>query len=237
MKYETLWLSVICGSILLLIYIIKCCKKRNISGLFVKSLVSVFYLITAAVAVFTVPENYSYGLFILIGGVFGLMGDVFLDQKYLHLENKDEYLYMGFASFGLGHLFYIYALWKSASLELSDIWLPIATAILIPIVNLILPKLFGQDFGKFKGIATLYAVVLSFTVGSAIMAYMRTGFVGHLLFAVAGVSFLASDLELSAMYFTVTKDKNTPARFIINIVTYYLAQYLIALSPAFIESI
>lgn len=235
MDYRNLWISVVCGAIFLIIYIIKCCKQRSVSGIFVKSMVSVFYLLTVASAIFAVPENYDYGLFILMGGVFGLLGDIFLDQKYTHADYKDTYLNMGFVSFGVGHFFYISALWKSANLTLSDIWLPVATAVVIPVGNLVLSKFFGQDFGKFKAITTIYATVLSFTVGSSIMAYIQTGYIGHLLFAIAGVSFLASDLVLSAMYFTVTKDKNTPMRFIINIVTYYLAQYLIALSPAFIK--
>ncbi len=237
MEVKLLWFVMACGAAFLAAYIAKCCKKRSVSGIFIKSLVSVFYLITGAVAILVAPQNYIYGLLIIIGGVFGLLGDIFLDQKYTHLDYKDTYLTMGFASFGIGHLFYIVALWKFAGLELKDIWLPVLTATAIPAVNLFLPKLFGQDFGKFKGIATLYAVVLSFTVGSAIMAFIKAGFTGYLMFVVAGVSFLASDLVLSAMYFTVTKDKNTPARFIINIITYYLAQYLIAASAAFIEVI
>ena len=45
-----MFLSCLAGAILLIIYIVMCHKKRNVKGLFVKSFVSVCYLLTCAFA-------------------------------------------------------------------------------------------------------------------------------------------------------------------------------------------
>lgn len=229
-------ITIVLGSILLLTYILVCCRKRNVLGLEVKSLVSVVYISTAALAVFEKPENCLFGLPVVIGGVMGLLGDVYLDQKWIHLNHKDKYLTLGFLNFGIGHFFYIFAVAKNAEFGLKDFIIPVVAAIAIPVFNEILSKPLKQDFGKFRWIVFAYGAVLSFMMGTAVSAFIKTGATAHLLFAIAGASFLVSDIVLSAIYFTPNDKKVTVSRFIINIVTYYLAQYLIAVSPYFIEA-
>ena len=52
-----MFLSCLAGAILLVIYIIMCRKQRNVKGLFVKSFVSVCYLLTCAFAILSNPEH------------------------------------------------------------------------------------------------------------------------------------------------------------------------------------
>lgn len=229
-------ITMVIGAALLLAYILICCRKRNVIGLEVKSLVSVFYISTAALAVFERPENCKYGLLIIIGGVMGLLGDVYLDQKWIHLHHKDQYLALGFLNFGIGHIFYITAAVINANLGIKDMIIPIVAAIIIPIFNEILSKPLKQDFGKFRWVVFSYGMILSFMMGTAVSAYVKTGATAYLIYAIAGASFLVSDIVLSAIYFTKDGKKVTVGRFVINIVTYYLAQYLIAITPYFIEA-
>ena len=52
-----MYLSCFVGVILLVVYIVMCRKQRNVKGLFVKSFVSVCYLMTCAFATMSSPEG------------------------------------------------------------------------------------------------------------------------------------------------------------------------------------
>ena len=229
-------ITIVIGALLLVGYILVCCRNRNVLGLEVKSLVSVFYIATAALAVFERPENCKYGLMIMLGGILGLLGDVYLDQKWIHLHHKEKYLILGFLNFGLGHFFYITAAATNAQLEAKDFIIPAVVAIAVPVTNEIISKPLKQDFGKFRWIVFAYGAVLAFMMGTAFSAYLKTRSFAYLIYAIAGASFLLSDIVLSAIYFTRDGKKVTVGRFIINITTYYLAQYLIAVTTFFIEA-
>lgn len=227
--------ALVIGAGLLLTYILVCCRNRSVLGVEVKSLVSVCYISTAAITLLERPENYKFGLFIIIGGVMGLLGDVYLDQKWIHLNHKDKYLILGFLNFGIGHVFYITASVTNAQLKISDMIIPVVLALGVSVFNEFLAKFLDQDYGKFRWIVFAYSFILALMMTTAGAAFFKTRAVAYLIFAIAGVSFLLSDVVLSAIYFTRGERKVTVGRFVINIVTYYIAQYLIAITPYFIE--
>ena len=229
-------IALITGVGLLLTYILVCCRNRNVLGVEVKSLVSVCYIAIAALSLLEKPENCKFGLLIMVGGVMGLLGDVYLDQKWIHLNHKDKYLILGFLNFGIGHLFYISASVINAHLGFKDMIIPVIIALGVAVFNEILARFLDQDYGKFRWIVFVYGAVLAFMMGTAISAYLKTGSTAYLIYAIGGVSFLVSDIVLSAIYFTPNDRKVTVGRFVINIVTYYIGQYLIAITPFFIEA-
>ena len=229
-------ITIAIGTLLLLGYILICCRKRNVLGLEVKSLVSVFYISTAAMAIMERPENCKYGLMIMIGGVLGLLGDVYLDQKWIHLNHKEKYLILGFLNFGIGHIFYISASVTNAGLKLKDMIIPVVIALGISVFNIFLAKKLDQDYGKFKWIVFAYCFILSLMMATAGAAYFKTKALAYLIYTIAGAFFLFSDVVLSEIYFTRGGKKVTVGRFIVNIVTYYIAQYLIAITTYFIEA-
>lgn len=223
------------GALFLLWYILKCCKGRNVPGVMVKSMVSVLYIATAAFAIVERPETIKYGVMIIIGGVFGLLGDVYLDQKWIHKDSNDDYLKMGFSVFAIGHLFYIFATMEVTDIGLKDMIIPALLAVGFPILNECLKKPLKQDFGKFRGFVFCYGMVLSFMVALSGVAYYKTSSKAFLIYLVAGLFFFVSDIILSAIYFTRDGKKVTVTRFILNIIAYYVAQYLIAITTYFVE--
>ncbi len=223
------------GFIFFTAFMILCHKKRSVKGVFVKNFVSYFFLFTTLAAAKSNPDNWNYAMVVLLGGVLGLMGDIYLDQKWVYTEDKDKYLLFGFISFGMGHLFYIRAMQMDVGLTLKDFLIPLIFGVVVSLGNLILSKPLKQNFGRFKAVVTVYGFVLAFMAATAALCWYKTRSTGYLMFTVAGLLFLVSDIILSAMYFTVGKDKNTVLRFVFNHATYYAAQYLIAMTPAFLE--
>lgn len=228
-----MYVSCFIGAVLLSVYIALCRKQRNVKGLFVKSFVSVCYLLAGAFAILSKPDSLFYGIPILIAGVLGLKGDIYLDQKWMYDEHKDDYLRIGFICFGLGHFFYMWSLHQKIELTFAEHFIPVGFGVFMVLFNLVMEKPTHQEFGKFKGFVSAYSLVLGYTTALAVMIYIKTRATFALIFALGCVSFMASDLELSQMYFA--KGKNNPVRFTINIIAYYLAQFLIAITPAFVE--
>lgn len=229
----TTYLSFGIGMCFLIAFLVMCNKKRSVPGVFVKSLTSVFFLLTATTGAFnnSNPETWRYAMLIVMGGILGLMGDIYLDQKWLYPEHSEQYLYLGFTSFGIGHFFYIGAMYNHAKFEIKDMLVPLAIGALVTVVNLILEKPTKQKYGKFYAIVTVYCLILGTMLGTAFWAYIKTRQTSYLVYTIGAALFLLSDVILSPMYFAIKQDKNTPLNFVLNHTTYYLGQYLIALTP------
>ena len=224
--------SCVVGAILLMIYIVMCHKQRNVKGLFVKSFVSVSYLLTCAFAIISNPEQYYFGILVMIGGILGLMGDIFLDQKWMYEKDTEEYLKIGFICFGLGHVFYIWALYKMVDLEPFHRIMPLVIGLAFVIFTVLTEKPTKQHYGKFKPYVCGYGLMLGYTTALSIRIFRLTGYKFALFFGLGCAFFAISDVILSQMYFG--KNKNNSVTFTLNIIAYYTAQFLIALSPAFI---
>lgn len=233
-----LYVPVVCGAIFLVIFLITCKDKRSVKGVFTKNTTSLFFILTAAAAIIKSEPtvgNRGYGILVLIGLVCGMLGDIYLDQKWVYPNDMKQYLNAGFMYFGFGHLFYIGAIAKAGEFGIKHLLIAAAVGVVVAVGNLILEKPMKQDFGEFKAIVTAYSFILASMVGASVIAAIKTGYTGFILYAVGAVLFLLSDLILSPMYFA--KGKNTPVNFILNHLTYYVGQYLIALSIAFMPTL
>ena len=230
----TTYLSFGIGMCFLIAFMVMCNKKRSVLGVYIKNLTSIFFILTAVTGALNntdLPDVWKYALPIVVGQVFGLMGDIYLDQKWLYPQHNDQYLNMGFISFGIGHFFYMGAMYTHAKFEIKDMLVPLVIGVIVTVVNLALEKPTKQKYGKFFAIVTVYCLILGTMLGTAFWAYIKTKQVSYLVYTIGAALFLLSDVILSPMYFAIKQDRNTPLNFVLNHTTYYVGQYLIALTP------
>ncbi len=241
LKYLYISLVVAFG-IGLVINILTRIKKGGTTALFVKIATSMLFVLLSITAVSLKPENYAFGIFIVIGAVFGVIGDILLDLKSIHKEYDNIYLTYGMLVFSVGHIFYIIGI-LSTYLEFVDwqIALAIFSATAVTLIFRFISKKMKVDYGKFKALTFAYSVITMLTVTFSlngmnafgvlplvdsgempdVMPKFVTMFVGTVLFAL-------SDLVLSFVYFKDNEDKKISVA--LNYTLYYTAQFVLSLS-------
>ena len=223
------------GAIALVFYLLEKCKRYSLKGVLIKFVVSLLFVAVAVIASHLHPGHILNPL-LIIGLVLGLSGDVWLDLKYVYPEHDKSYSYMGFAVFGLGHIFFITGMFLEffGSAHPLYVILPLSAAIVIGVGNLFLAKPMKLDYGSMKGAVLAYSFCLFSMPLSALSLCILTSFqsVPLVLLFVGGILFAVSDLVLSGTYFG--KGHERPIDFILNYCTYYPAQFLIALSLLFL---
>ena len=221
---------------LLVWYLISKCQKYDLKELFIKTGISVLFIVVALVASYSSNKFNLFNVFIITGLVFGLIGDILLDLKYIDLERTTGYTYGGFIVFGVGHILFISGLimtyYKSGGFLF--IILSVVLDIILSIATIVLEKPLKLEYGKLKLISFLYALCLFGSVSFGLFLAIQNSFsiVSLNMFLIGAVLFAISDLVLSGTYFG--KGKERPIDFILNYLTYYGAQFTIALLLLFI---
>ncbi|MBQ4244520.1 MAG: hypothetical protein II702_06365 [Clostridia bacterium] len=226
-----------CGAVMFCVFLRERVKKGACASVAVlKSIVSLLFIFTAITA--SVIEGKTvYGLLILSGLILGMLGDIWLDLKYAHPESEKVYTCAGFAVFGIGHIFYAAAMITFFYIRgnIKFIISPLAVSVIAAVLNI-----FGEDvmkikYGQYKAIAIIYTVFVFSLPALAISFAIQNSFkcVPVNMMAVAGLFFLVSDFILSGTYFG--EGKNRPVDVITNHATYYIAQFIIALSICFVK--
>lgn len=202
--------------------------KGGMTALYLKALASVGFVGLGLVMFFGYsPANWK-SIFVILGLVMGLVGDVLLDFKVVQKEKSDTFLNWGMLAFGVGHMFYfIYLVLKLPEFNVWGLIIAIGVAALITfaIIKFIAP-LMKLDFGKFKWQSAAYSFVLSFVMLYAITCAVLTP--SFWLIALGLSLIFVSDLILSTMYFGGKQDDKLLC--ILNHGIYYLGQIAIALS-------
>lgn len=226
------------GALALVWYIREKIRARSLKAAFIKSLVSALFIAVGLCGAFRSASAARAVMspFALFGLVCGLMGDIWLDLKYVFPEKDEALTYAGFFTFGFGHAAYIAGLllaYFPAGKPLYGI-VPFALAVLMSLGNAVLEKPMGLRYGKMKPTVIAYGALLFSTLalsGSLALCYGWGEKPLNLMFAGA-VLFALSDLVLSGTYFGEGKDR--PVDLILNYCTYYPGQFLIALSLLFL---
>lgn len=220
------------GIIVSLAFCIKRADGFSMGNTIFKVVSSLCYIITAVFAMFSNPDMHLYAGLIIFGGVLGMLGDIFLDLKGVYPQDKKTYMYGGFISFLIGHIFYFSAIIYASKMAVKWIVICVLISIAFSIGNLFISKILKQDFGEYKAIVTAYVIFLAMTMIVSIVAMFQSHFSKeYIVLAVGSVMFTLSDVILSGTYFGQNQD--TKFHYFINHFTYYAAQYLIASSILF----
>lgn len=217
-------------------------KQVNFKAVLLKTISSLLFTITACVAVAMKPENFNYGILFIIGMVFCVVGDIWLDLKYVHKEHDEPYTFTGIASFMVSHIFYVVGILLAYPEYIPwQIALAIFSALAVSVIERLISKKTGFDYGKLKGLTFVYSIVIMLTVTFALNAVNAFGWLPvlggaempvimpkFLCMNMGTVIFALSDLALSVAFFK--KGGNTKVNAVVIHVTYYIAQYLLVLS-------
>ena len=209
-------------------------KKATPKAAAAKAMTSVCFIL--AWLVLARQNMNSFAMFVGGGLLFGLLGDIWLDLKFCYPQDDDLFTKLGFSSFAVGHFFYIAAIVSGASdgFKLNALLCALGVGVVVGLVVFLGEKVMKLHYGDYKMISTLYGALLFFMTAFAIFTAVFSGVKANmhlLVMGIGGVLFAVSDLILSGTYFG--EGKNRPVDIVTNHVTYYLAQFVIALSLAF----
>jgi hypothetical protein len=210
-------------------------KAYSVKAVMFKAAASICFVGVAAVSLFA-KGYHALSIFVTLGLFFGVLGDIWLDFKYVFKEHDKIFTYAGFIMFALGHACYISGMYLEFFNGQSPLYiiLPLVGGLLISICNLFIAKPMKLDYSGYKVISIIYGFFLFSMTLSALSLSIMMGFnnVTLIMMFAGGLLFTISDLILSGTYFG--KGKERPVDIITNSVTYYAAQFVIALALFFI---
>ena len=227
----------IAGSVSFISFLLETAKGNSVRSTLKKAAASFFFIAVAAASAYE-AGSYDDVLvpFVLMGLSMGLLGDIWLGLKSVFSEAAGIFMISGFISFGIEHIFFIIGMIfqfckRGQSLLII---LPILLSICASIAYTAMEKKMGFDYGKLKVAVTVYGSLLLSTVLISLFLMVSSGFKEPaLIWIFIGSAFFAfSDVILSFIYFG--NRRSGPLYSILNLSTYYLGQYLIALSLMFL---
>ncbi len=224
------------GVLVTIVFLFLRVTKGGLPAMYCKAGASMSFILTAFVAMayahWKRPDTFDFYfcVFMIIGLIFSMLGDIWLDLKYVYLNDQNIFLYSGFISFMAGHFFFVTAIfWQYSQFKLRYMGIAAGICLLIVIGMLLIEKPSGQDYGSFRKILAVYTFFVSMTIVTAVMGLFVNNFSRNsILLCTGAVAFFFSDLVLSNIYFK--EGQNTKVNVVINHSLYYLAQFCFAAS-------
>lgn len=195
-------------------------KEKYVLADILKGLAAFMFVIIGFIGYNKVTTD-TLGLKLLIGLIFGMVGDVVLNLRFILKEQGQRVYLVGIAAFLIGHIMYLAALIPLDNNLLMDI---IAGVILAAaLLAYIFKTLEVKPIFKIFGIVYLGAVFIMSTI--AVHLAIVTQNAHDVIYAVGAVFFTMSDIVLIFNQFSgVSKF----SRRIVNLSMYYIGQLLIA---------
>lgn len=226
---------IIClGAVALFWFLFEKVKAYSLKAVFIKTTASMLFVVLGAYGLYKTNLK-AFSLFTVIGLSLGMLGDIFLDLKYVFKEKDFEFTLAGFIVFGLGHICYTTGLLLEfyTNQNVLYIIIPLVLAVLMGPGSLLMEKTLKLNYGKLRWAAFCYAIAIFGFLFSGFSVWMMMGFknTGLMMAFVGIIAFVTSDMILNFTYFG--KDHEKPFDIISNTITYYGAQYVIALAILF----
>ena len=198
----------------------------GVPALFTKTIASLGFVFSAVLAMIYVDFQ-KYYAFIIIGLIFGMIGDILLDLKVIYKQDSGTYLNYGMLAFGLGHMMYFMALGNFYGFDGSFIgktFIALAVGVVVSVLIVFVGgKLLKLDFGEFKWQSLAYSIILVTMMVLSLITGIKNNTL--MLMNIGLVLFFASDIVLSTQYFGGKQDNKV--LIVINHVLYYAAQVMI----------
>lgn len=207
--------------------------EGGMKAMFAKVAASLCFIATALVAFSLNRDNFEYAILIIFGLVFSMLGDIWLDMKYIYKEQSDMYSFAGFGSFMVAHTMFVPAVLMGYAEYLWWHFVVDAITCSLFIINTIMTEKRGKvAYGKFRIITIVYTAFVMATTLLSINGFVASGFksVKYIVLIIAGVLFALSDLVLLYIYFG---GKNNKKYVLANHILYYAAQFVMASSILF----
>ena len=201
--------------------------NAGVVAIFTKTMASLGMVIGGILAL---SNGYAfYYLYMIIGLICGMLGDIFLELKKNYKDEDLTYFNFGTTAFAVGHVMYLVGMVKMVEGAVS-LWLEAIISLVIAvafasILILVLSKPLKLNFGKCKWQSFGYCILLTFVTVFSIFIYVKARI--SILLPLGFISFLLSDLILSMQYFGGEGKIDQPILVIANHVLYYGAQVLL----------
>ena len=218
-------------AVILLVWFLKeKCQAYSLKEVLIKTSVSFLFIAVGLVSYHLSSKISMFGMFVVLALVLGLLGDIFLDLKYVHPDHDKVYSYVGFIVFGMGH-------WMLQSAILTTYYggfkwwyllFALVLDVIISIITILMEKPLHLKYGSMKLISFLYALCLFGTFSLSLLVAILYSFKNLVInmLLIGSILFAISDLVLSGTYFGEGKER--PIDFILNYLFYYGAQFTIA---------
>lgn len=217
--------SIICLCIILLFLYI---KTKNLA-LIGKICASLVFIYLGIFSYLNNPTNFSYFILLFIGLTFSFFGDIFLILKSKSKNKPDPMLFSGLICFVITHIFYSLAFITLGSFNLL---VPICTISMFFGFTMFFKSQKNINFRNLIIFCHVYIFTICFMVCNALsLINCNLDKTGLVLVILGALLFMLSDFIITFILFT---DDSPKFIGIINLITYYTGQILIALSILYI---
>lgn len=216
-------ISVVYSVMFLFLVIISYLPQWRSYRVYVKAATSAVFVSMAIVGVVTSGTT-GRMLVMLLGFLSCMIGDILLGV--VNKEGKKKYMMGGAIAFMAGHIWYVIGIGSLAPFTWQQFLIP-CLAVVLMFFLLKIPTLHP---GRMRPYAMLYSFFVSLLFSKGLFVLL-TGVNLRAIFIFVGVSlFLISDFIIIFLYFGEKKNKILG---FFNMLTYFLAQYFLALTMFF----
>ena len=135
-------LIIVLGAIAVSLFLLEKCRKYSVKETMIKSIASLIFIVLGVYCSFS-SGHHKFGIFVIIALVFGLLGDIYLDFKYVFPGDSKPFTYAGFTVFALGHVLFVIGMFVEFFPEGASplyIIIPILSAFIAGTINVLLEK-------------------------------------------------------------------------------------------------
>ena len=225
------------GAVMSAVFIVSKVINYSLKTIIFKTIASLFFVALGIYLCIIKPGHFYLRLFIVLGLVFGMLGDVLLGFKYITTKTKKIWILAGMFAFAIGHICYLTGLFLEYYVpgNILFIFLPFITAIAISTIYMFVSRKVGINFGpKMLPFGLFYLMCLTSMVSTSFYMALLHNFsiIQGVMFFVGAIFFMCSDFMLTGAYFKPGQRSKTYMG--TYSVFYYLAQFIIAFSLFFI---